>query len=324
MSPRNQGVAIFAAVIIMGGAASWWSSDSLRDISPAKDAQRHEVPGGAPPPHAMPSTSSSPDDARQSPALVRRNSVQPMTDIARLYETAPDQRALFDQLDRSASTEAPYFAAKILRRCIEVSKVGLKELLASFPSRYPSTASPVAVREEAYRKIHVPCKGFEGRPATIEEITEHVKEGARRGDPRSLAQAIAQRRPDDKSDPMSSAAKLIDTGDPYVLSELRGFLVQAAVGNGNVGGLPLTESDRAAAFLAWSMIACDHGLDCGPDSNQLLTSCAFDGRCGLGSVEDLMRNAWSADTQYRTALELRPRILEALRAKDYASFGIRR
>ena len=122
---------------------------------------------------------------------------------------------------------------------------------------------------------------------------------------------------------MDTAAKLIDTADPYVLSELGGFLVQAAIGHGSVGELRLNESDRAAAFLAWSMIACDHGFDCGPDSNQVLTACAFDGKCGLGSVEDLMRNAWSADNQYRTALELRPRILDALRAKDYASFGIR-
>lgn len=318
MSVRSRWVAIIIALIVLGGAVLWWLNDSTRDGSAVQDGQRRETPSPA-----KPSTSSGATDSSASPALGRRGGGQPASELARLYETAPDLRALFDQLDRSDAPEAPYFAAKILQRCAEVSKVGLKELLAKFPSRYPGTSSPIPVREDAYRKILVPCKGFESRPIAPEEIAERQKEGVRRGDARALAQAMGLRRPDDKPSPLESAARLVDTADPYVLSELGGFLVQAAIGHGSVGELRLTESDRAAAFLAWSMIACDYGLDCGPENNQVLTACAFNGRCGLGSVEDLIRNVWSADNQYRTALDLRPRILDALQAKDYAAFGLR-
>ncbi len=46
--------------------------------------------------------------------------------------------------------------------------------------------------------------------------------------------------------------------------------------------------DGRASMAAWQLVACEYGLDCGPDSRAVMNACAWSGQCGAGNVPDLV------------------------------------
>jgi len=45
--------------------------------------------------------------------------------------------------------------------------------------------------------------------------------------------------------------------------------------------------DGPMAHAAWRLVACEYGLDCGPDSRPMAIACAAQNHCGAGNVADL-------------------------------------
>ena len=246
------------------------------------------------------------------------------TDFARRFQAATDYRELLDELSQSSSAEAPYFIARILTRCADVSRYGFNEIVTRFGIETASgPAETLNARMEAFRKMKQPCAGLEGRRFSADQISGKRREGIDRADPRSLAQALGAGEVEAGTDPIALAASLLERNDPLILNELSTYLAGAGHGVRMIGGQPLDPGDFRAAEFAWKMMSCDFGFDCGPDSDLVREGCAYSAICGMGSYEDLIRNGFARDErEYRRALEFRAKILDALRRKDYASLGL--
>ena len=237
------------------------------------------------------------------------------------YESESDRRAMFEQLHTSADPQAPFFAAKILRDCMDMTNKGLEAMQKEFEAKASTVAELHTRQTEAFQKLKSPCAKFFGRQTTLEEIEELEAEGVRRGDPRAIARALALGKVDPKSNTHEIAGQALDQGDPYVVADVATWLSQQA-GRMTIMGRPVASADTVAANIAWQLVACDHGLPCGTDSSHVLSVCAFDGICGKTSYEDLVRTTILNAQQYLRAQELRARILAALQARDYGSLGI--
>ena len=237
------------------------------------------------------------------------------------YETETDRRAMFDQLHASADPQAPFFAAKILRECMDMTNKGLDAMQREFEAK-ASTIPVIRTKQtEAFQKLKAPCAKFFGRQTTPEEIEELEAEGVRRGDPRAIARSLALGKIDPKTNTHEVAVQALDQGDAYVIADVATWLSQQN-GRMTIMGAPVPSADVVAANIAWHLVACDHGLSCGADSSHVLNLCAFDGVCGKTSYEDMVRTMILTPQQYLRAQELRARIEAALQAKDYGSLGI--
>ena len=249
------------------------------------------------------------------------------SEIARRYETSTDYRGLYDELVTSQDAEASFFAWKILRQCMDVSRSGLTAVVRKFEKEAAAGAASLAgQRVDAFRRMKMPCAGFEGLRYTLDDLAKLRRKGVSRGDPRAIALTLSAHELDVTdlvADPIATAASLLATNDPFVFVQLQPFLTSDKGGGWSLDGRPIASYDAAVYPLAWAMIACDYGLDCGPTSELVLVGCALNSFCGPASFEELVRLGYAGnDAEYQRALGLRSRIFEALRRNDYASFGL--
>ena len=98
------------------------------------------------------------------------------------YETAPDYRTLFDELQASSAAEAPFFAARILHRCFEVGEHGLEAAVRHFRETISADMQSAQPRIAAFRQMKEPCTRFAGRSGEPNETDRWLAEGMRRGD----------------------------------------------------------------------------------------------------------------------------------------------
>lgn len=136
-----------------------------------------------------------------------------------------------------------------------------------------------------------------------------------------LAQAIASHR--DVDSPLSGdseelanseegrrlLASAIRSGDPEVLWEI-----------GNFALAPKMDDELAIPELAWSLAACQRGLDCSPQSDTVRAMCVYDPNCQpFESAADVLRRS---DGTGFPALEARARwINEKIDEGDWEALG---
>jgi hypothetical protein len=243
--------------------------------------------------------------------------------IRHRYETASDYRALFDELMRTDASEGRFFAAKILVDCLEVADDGYDTVLRRFVAGVPRDSPNAAARIAAFRRMKEPCAGFSGRTPSSAEIEQLFAAGARDGDVRALSQLLVTDRPEPGADPSATIARLLDSRDPYVLGNIATYIFAANRMPVVIDGRRVDPPDLDAAQFAWDLVACDHGLPCGPDGKAVLHICAHDGLCNAETFEDLVRAEFGILASFDRVQYFRNRILDALAARDYGSLGVR-
>ncbi len=313
--PRGAPVAAVAGDLDAAGAAADAPRPAAGGAAPASaSAAAPKAPASAaattaPAPVARPVFSAKAPDAAEA------YSQQLIQD----FESTPDRRALFDELKASGTADAHFFAARILRDCFEVGERGLDGAMKAFMAKIPGNSASLAARVDAFRQLTEPCAGFEDRPIPVIEVQQQNWAGVQKKDPRAMASALKTGQMDSNTDPLKMAATLLEKNDPYIIADLAVFMAGPA-GGFVIDGKLVDRSASAAAMLAWEMVACDYGGQCGPNSPVVLHACADKGICGIGSFDQLARVTMPDD--YQRALDFRAQIRAALQYRDFAALGL--
>ena len=338
MKPGGIALPILVTVLVAGGyvlldasdraaGLAAKSSDTVSRAATAKATNRQASVGLiSPAPARKPSVMSAKPAA---PNASRRYGPQPGSSalqasmLRHRYETAHDYRTLFDELQASSAAEAPFFAARILHRCFEVGEHGLEAAVRHFSETIGADMQGAQPRIAAFRQMKEPCIRFAGRVGEPNETDRLLAEGTRRGDLRAASAApMLGRLEVIEAELEKRGAQMLESADPYVLLNVVNLLSINTSGALTIDGEPVGAPDRDAAHLAWDLVACDYGRACGPDSEALLSACAYEGHCRAETLEDLVRVEYASGPKFGRIQLFRERILAALARKDFASLGV--
>jgi hypothetical protein len=106
------------------------------------------------------------------------------------------------------------------------------------------------------------------------------------------------------------------TLDPDVVHELAQFLNQRMAGNPAYRGV-----DAAARAVAWGLVECEYGADCGPRSRPVTMTCIAYGACDLTRVEEAILVQGSQAT-VNNAVVIRDRLLRQIAERDWNAVGL--
>jgi hypothetical protein len=118
---------------------------------------------------------------------------------------------------------------------------------------------------------------------------------------------------------MSAARSIIESGDPYAIKSLNGFMFHVFDRKNLAKPDIVVRPDIRS--LAFSVAACQLGLACGPLSLQALQMCATVGQCNGDVVERLLGSLPERAERLALLREGR-RLADAIRAENYSTLGM--
>lgn len=219
-----------------------------------------------------------------------------------------------------------YFIAMALEDCYALSRHGLPRLHGEFLHRQ-NTGTGASdqyenwLRERAFAGTTRHCIAFDGAPILPERILGLMQSAARDGDPRAIARTLLFRDlADSKLGTFDLVTRLLSTRDPLVIRDVGLFLTRGEssmiVGNGSV---PVNATSLA---IAWKLVACDFGLDCGSDSKILNNLCAYQGQCRAFSYEDWLERYTESAEELQEIKRLRTLLHIGLVSRDWGLLGL--
>jgi hypothetical protein len=238
----------------------------------------------------------------------------------REYVKAREYKPVYDRLRNAATrtAEEDYILAEILERCAKVTdrkddwggnkwKLGGPEARARFLASLPEKDPARAKRLAAFDDINYDrCAGIADVSVTEKEIRDLLASASATGDPKARARLVEReladmrKGPDGKTtwDPartptisdaqIETLKQAAQSRDPYAI------VLAMTTLNGWLGNLSLrTGEDQmpvegSALYSASTLVACEYGMPCGPDSPRMLEACAMQGRCGASDYRDYL------------------------------------
>jgi hypothetical protein len=225
--------------------------------------------------------------------------------IAQEYAKARALKSLYDRLAApggATTPEAKYFLYKIAAGCLKRSdaKPGApskdlearrRELEASIPAGSSDRQKRLALLDELAAR----CAGFESMTTTQAELDKLLADAAAAGDPKAQARLAApqlQNAPGQQThmtitdDQFHSLQAAIASRDPEAI-----FIAGTALSNTFSDAVMLVGADHEpvqndASMEAWRLVACEYGMECGPDSPYVRSACALSGWCAALTVPD--------------------------------------
>ena len=290
-----------AAVLILGQFTLW----TIPSLKKAEHAPSHATAGLFE--FAIDRTS----------AFFRANTIYqtaPVRDLGRYYN--PGLVIVADDLD----AESRYFVAMALEDCYALSHDGFERFRDDFVRRLDPRANNWA-REAAFHQSIHQCVAFEREPISPERVLSLLRSAARDGDPRALARTLLFRDlADSKAGSFDLVTRLLSSGDPHAIRDVGLFLTR---GESTValddGGLPVRATTLA---VAWELVACDFGMECGGDSKILTSLCAYQGQCGATSYEDWLSRYTESGEELAEIRRLRMLLRRGLIAQDWQLLGL--
>jgi hypothetical protein len=295
-------------------AAAWWFALSrniastqtpshpapAREAAASKPAPRPDVFAGAGPSRGVPFT-----PVRPFPL---RDRVRDATDLRTLYERMKDEP------DRTG--EASYRLAEAIFECsafVDVPYENLSKRLAIVKKALDNPR-----REEVLAFMYERCKGFSGDPGAMHEIIQALHERAdAAGYPAEIARGLryeaGQRDPEGAD--KTAITLLSGNPDPDVVHELAQYL--------NVRNIRLPayrNVDAATRQIAWGLLECEDGADCGPRSRSVTMTCIALGACDLQRVEDAIL-AQGSQGVVNKAIAARNELARQIAARDWNAVG---
>ena len=222
--------------------------------------------------------------------------------------------------------ESRYFVAMALEDCYALSHNGLPQFRDDFVRRLNTglTASNRAhnwARERAFENSIRHCAAFDTAPISPDKILALLQSAARDGDPRAIARTLLFRDlADSKAGTFDLVTRLLSSGDPYDIRDVGLFLTRGEssmmIGD---GGVPVSAISLA---VAWELVACDFGMDCGSDSKLLNNLCAYQSQCGAFSYEDWLGRYSESTEELQEIRQLRMLLRRGLVAQDWQFLGL--
>ena len=180
-----------------------------------------------------------------------------------------------------------YFVAAALEDCYSLSQHGLPRRHDEFLHRQNAStnASDHWVYEHAFAGTLQRRVSFDGTPILPEKILGLLQSAARDGDPRAIARTLLFRDlAYTKQGTLDLATRLLPTHGPLVIRDVGLFLTRGE--SSMIIGEGATPASATSLAIAWELVACDFGMDCGSDSNLLNNLCAYQSQYRASSYDD--------------------------------------
>ena len=241
-----------------------------------------------------------------------------LRDPAHYYD--PALAGLADGLD----AESRYFIATALEDCYALSHSGIENLRDDF-ARQLEAGSPGRIdrqlRETAFQTNIKQCAAFDGASISPERVLALLRSAALDGDPRAIARTLLFRDlAESKAGTFDVVTRVLASGDPHAIRDVGFFLArgESLIQLGD-GSAPVRATTLAAA---WELAACEFGLDCGSDSRILVSLCAYQGQCGVLSLEDWLARYTASSDELAEIRRLRSLIRRGLIMHDWELLGL--
>ena len=301
-------------------AAVWWLALTRTLPPPAATAESASTTPARPRESPAPSKDvgvvaiPDPRDALKRPltlpvaSQLLRDQIRDATDLRALYERTKDLP--------DPTGERAYRMAEAIFECSVFVDSPPEELSARLALNKAARES--ARRQEVFNFMVERCKGFAGNAAALREITPALhKRAEAAGFPAEIARTLRQDpavRDFERADEV--AIRLFATPDPDVVHELAQYLNLRNLHN------PQFRSGGAATrSIAWGLLECQYGGECGPRSRPVVMTCITLGACDLQRVEEAVL-AQGSQAVVNNAVQMRDRLAREIAARDWAALGL--
>jgi hypothetical protein len=275
-----------------------------------------------------------------TPASRKSVSVPLRSELASEFEKAKQLKIFYDRYmanPDAASPELKYYAAVAVEDCMRRSRgaamtdTDRTRFLSRLKDNDPSNDQRIA----AFNRMNELCEGFQGLNISAADVSRLYREAAAGGNPAAQVAVAAEQFRDEarqargieerrlSEDQLALLRSALATGDPYAIQragQLLTFgstqLAERRIGPNND---PVSLRDLRAA---WTLSACDHGANCGPESYRVLSGCANQGVCGYQSLEDYMQFNELPPNTYVNAQQWRSFINDAIAEGRWDWLGI--
>ncbi len=236
--------------------------------------------------------------------------------------------------------EALYIQAEIYSRCAKrppaanapASQGGEHEKFIAILKGDPNGQQRVA----AYEKTKMdPCEGLALGEFSKERLAQMIEAAATAGNARAqswqLSRQIegsyfdAQPHPQGyavSDEQMESIRWLLASGDPGVFDDLQGILSSTLLDGNLRMGPNNVRVDGNAMSAALTLVACDLGAQCGPDSQRLLMQCAMQGYCAANNLYDYTYFYESSPHQAQLMEQYRQALLQMANDRDFSGLRL--
>lgn len=233
------------------------------------------------------------------------------------FEATQDLSALMAELHDAAAqgdAEAARLAAAAYDECYPLSaQPQLAAQLEQFGQSLSEPQRSVALRHG--RNLRQRCSGLLAAGAIAPGDSRALHEKAvQAGDLASIAADLPGKAADMPEDSVRQALRrIVATRDAEAIGRLAEVMGASSADQRDIYG-PFSGS--VADSLAWQLVACDLGRDCGPDSLLVRIPCVSAGACLAGDFRDYLRHFQATPAQFEHALIKEKQLLERILAGE--------
>jgi len=273
-------------------------------------------------------------------APVKNVAAPPRSELAIEFEKSKHLKVFYERYmanPDAASPELKYYAAVAVEDCMRRSRSqpSTDADRMRFQNRLKYNDPNNDQRVEAFNRMNGLCEGFQNLKIPAADVSRLYAEAAAAGNPAAQVAVAAEQFRDEarnargieerrlSEDQLALLRSALATGDPFAIQragQLLTFrstqLTDRRLGPNND---PVNAHDLGAA---WTLSACDHGANCGPDAYRMLSGCAYQGACGYQSLEAYMEFNELAPNTYVNAQQLRSLINDAIAQGRWDWLGI--
>jgi len=337
---------VLMLVIALGAAL--WTYERERDQTPARAANIYSAPARSGQNTYSSSVVLSIDASKPSPLPRKAPALAPES-LSLQFDRAKQVKPLYDRLASSPSMtpDAKYVMYRILSAC--ATRTDRKDA----PDRRKRVAeqrkdleilpdsNPDKVRRlELYDQLTSRCAGLENLVTTGDELQRLLDDAALDGDARAKAAIVAEAlgktlappAPNQRGqqglvitdDQLRTLQQAIASKDPDAIviagtalsNSFRDLVLEVGPRHDDLNG--------PAARQAWTLLACEYGLDCGESSRQVQLACAFGGQCAARTVPDLAFFYEVSPYQAQLIDQYRDIFRQAIEANDWSGITFAR
>ena len=263
--------------------------------------------------------------ARQLAATTHESTFDELTNkIANPLEKSNNLRALYDQYKGSKNSVERYIAYRAWSACFPTfiaakgQSISLDDLTKGMDKNDPKTA----LRFDAYRTLLGKCQQFSGlNRDQLLEATRLEKEAANQGlslSPGEIANQYLHEG--DAAHALQVVRRILESQDAFSIGSLQEFVQPYLAAKIEDQSIPASTHVDVRA-LAFSIAACDLGLDCGADSLTAILLCANIGEC-TGNLRERYFNRLPDPADKTMLQQETEHVLNAIRSKNFSLLGL--
>ena len=246
----------------------------------------------------------------QAAKYAMRDAIRDATDLRAYHERTKDLP--------DPTGERAYRMAEAIFECTAFMDLPVPDLSARLALTKAARENPR--RQEVFAAMVERCKGFSGNPAATADLIQALHRKAEAANyPAEVARSLrmdAGRRDQDATDKTAISLLSSESPDPDVVHELSQYFNVRMAGHPEYRGV-----DAAALAVAWGLVECQYGADCGPRSRPVTMTCVAFGACDLTRVEEAILVQGSQAT-VNNATALRDRLLRQIAERDWHGIGL--